>query len=81
MNVIAQMIERLPLHLSAAYYEYDFAGRLSSLRNVKTDGTPLSYFDYIRLPGGNISKVVREDGKGIYYTYDLADRLVSEDWE
>ena len=68
-------------NLSAAYFSYDFAGRLSSLRNVKSDGTPLSYFDYTRLPGGNISKVVRETGSAVYYTYDLADRLTDEVWE
>jgi YD repeat-containing protein len=61
-------------------YAYDDAGRIASLRNVKSDGTAISYFEYERLAGGSIRKITREAGTYVYYAYDDADRLVSEKW-
>jgi len=42
--------------------------------------SPLSYFTYGRLAGGNIARILRGGGKTVYYEYDLTDRLVSEVW-
>ena len=47
---------------SAAYYSYDSAGRLVLLKNARSDGAALAYFTYGRLPGGNVSRILREDG-------------------
>ena len=41
------MLRKLLDNDSAAYFAYDTAGRLSYLRNVKSDGSPLSYVSQI----------------------------------
>jgi len=74
------MTRRLLGNLSASYFVYDTAGRLTELKNVDSDGSPLSYFTYGRLPGGNIAKILREGGNAVYYEYDDADKLVKETW-
>ena len=61
-------------------YTYDKDNRVTAILNCLPDGSPLVYFhyDYDRL--GRITKTRREDGTTIYYGYDQASRLTSEDW-
>ena len=44
------------------------------------DGSPLVYFNYTYDKASRITRCVREDGTTIYYGYDNASRLTSEDW-
>jgi YD repeat-containing protein len=59
---------------------FDGADRVSSLRYVKSDNTPIVYFDYARDVAGRILTIGRENDLAIYYTYDNIDRLTRETW-
>jgi YD repeat-containing protein len=65
---------------AVAYYTYDQAERVSSIRHVKSDGTPIVYFDYARDAAGRITCIGREGDLAIYYEYDSIDRLTGEVW-
>ncbi len=71
--------KRLPNSGVAAYYSYDMADRLSSLRYLKSGGG-VAYFDYTRDAAARITKIRREGSLGIYYQYDALDRLTDETW-
>jgi YD repeat-containing protein len=64
----------------AGYFTYDAAERVSSIRYVKSDGTPIVYFDYARDVAGRILTIGRENDLAIYYAYDNIDRLTRETW-
>jgi YD repeat-containing protein len=64
----------------AGYFTYDAADRVSSIRYVKSDGTPIVYFDYARDIAGRITTIGRETDLAIYYNYDNVDRLTKETW-
>ena len=63
-----------------AYFSYDRAERVTSIRYVKTNGTAISYFDFTRDKGGRVVKLGRENDLSIYYAYDSVDRLTGETW-
>src|ERR1043165_1661636 len=65
---------------TAVYYMYDGADRVVSIRHVKSDGSPLVYFEYGRDRAGRIVTVGREGDLAIYYGYDAVNRLTSELW-
>jgi RHS repeat-associated protein len=59
-------------------YGYDLLDRVISLVYTKADGTVLASQTYTRNPGGEPSKIVREDGSYTEYDYDAAFRLSKE---
>src|ERR1043165_218966 len=65
---------------TAVYYMYDGADRVVSIRHVKSDGSPLVYFEYGRDRAGRIVTIAREIDLAVYYGYDAVNRLTSELW-
>jgi len=63
------------------YFTYDALNRPTEILNCLADGSPLAYFTYDYDDAGRMTKCVREDGNVVYYGYDDADRLTSEDWK
>jgi RHS repeat-associated protein len=59
-------------------YVYDELNRISNITYAKADGTVLVSETYTRNPGGEPSKVVREDSSYTLYEYDAAVRLSKE---
>jgi YD repeat-containing protein len=59
-------------------YGYDDLDRIISIIYAKADGTVLASETYTRNPGGEPSKVLREDGSYTLYEYDAAVRLSME---
>jgi YD repeat-containing protein len=65
---------------SATYYAYDAAGRMTMIDHRLPNGAPVAYFGYDWDEASRITKVRREGGATIYYSYDDADRLTGERW-
>jgi hypothetical protein len=65
---------------TAVYYSYDNADRVTSIRHVKADGTPIVYLDYTRDHAGRIVGISREIDLAVYYTFDAVNRLTTELW-
>ena len=66
---------------SYAYFAYDAVDQLTSIRSAKSDGTPITYFEFERNPVSDIVTAVLETDDVVYYTYDEARRLTDETWE
>ena len=47
---------------------YDRADRVSSIR-WHDGGSPVAYFEYARLAGGSVSRILRDGGGAVYYTW------------
>ena len=62
------------------YFVYDQANRVTQILNCLPDGSPLAYFEYSHDGAGRITGCLRESGDVIYYGYDAASRLTSEEW-
>jgi len=59
-------------------YDYDDAGRLTSLVNSKSDDSTLSSFAYLLDSVGNRTKMTYSDGDYIEYLYDAVYKLTKE---
>ena len=75
-----RMIEKLLGNGCVTYHDYDAAGRLTSLENLKPDLSALSTFAYTYDKDSNITEIVRESGEVQYYSYDALHRLTGCDW-
>ncbi|MEW6360433.1 MAG: hypothetical protein AB1696_29150 [Planctomycetota bacterium] len=62
-------------------YNYDAAGRLTSLLNLKSDLSAVCTFYYTYDRNSNITRVDRDGGLVIYYEYDPLQRLTREKWQ
>ena len=65
----------------AARYTYHPAGRLTSLADRTSDGTPICSFEFSRDTNGNVLTSLREDGSCWYYDYDGLQRLTHAEWK
>ena len=70
--------KRLPNNVTS-YYNYDQASQVASILHAGPGGLLQSLY-YTYDPDSRRTKIVREDGTGIYYNYDAAGRLTDEDW-
>jgi RHS repeat-associated protein len=61
------------------YHNYDAAGQVTSILHVGPSGLLQSLY-YTYDGDGRRTKIVREDGKAIYYAYDATSRLTGETW-
>ena len=61
------------------YHNYDAAGEVASILHMGPGGLLQSLY-YTYDGDGRRTKIVREDGKSIYYGYDNASRLTGETW-
>jgi YD repeat-containing protein len=64
---------------SLAQHDYDDAGRISAVRNLKSDGsTVLSIFTYSYDDAGNRTGVVEANGDRVTWSYDEINQLTLE---
>lgn len=76
--------ETLPNGINTSY-DYDFAGRLTSLHNKLSNNNLISGFDYTYSPSNNIVQIIKKESginttegvETIGYNYDNLDRLTN----
>jgi YD repeat-containing protein len=73
-----EIAKRLPNGVTT-YHNYDAARQVTSILHVGSSGTLQSLY-YTYDGDGRRTRIVREDGRAVYFGYDDASRLTGETW-